>query len=509
MITVMRKHHKVLMILITILVCISFSWYWNRTDFSQMGSGVAGRIYEHNVSDVDFQRNSRLLRLASELGMNELAQYLTLGAQTENEAFDNFAWNLMVLRHEADDLGIKPGTEEIAAAVKKLPAFQGANGFDMAKYTAFADHALAPMGFSESQIEQLASDQIALERIQKLLNTGVSVPDEELRHTYEQLYSKMDVAVARFHLADFTNSIQVSDAEVSKYYESHKAELKTEEKREVKFVSFSLTDEQKKLTGRTRIDALQKMADKANDFTDALLAKGATFDAVAQKFQLKPEETGEFTKSNPPPQLKGVPQLAQAAFSLTNEAPNSDAIQGPDGFYVAHLVKIDPARALTLEEARPKIVDMLKQEHGETAMTNKAEEAAQKLRDALKKNEPLEQAAQSAGVQLDPVPPFSLVEQNPQAKPDAKEPPDLAFIRQAVSQMEPGSVSDFVQMPNGGLVVALEKRAPLNPQEFAVARHGFEERALRGRQQVVFLEWLQDRRRAAGVVEAHPHQAPS
>ena len=36
MITVMRKHHKILMIIITVLVCISFSWYWNKTDFAQM-----------------------------------------------------------------------------------------------------------------------------------------------------------------------------------------------------------------------------------------------------------------------------------------------------------------------------------------------------------------------------------------------------------------------------------------------------------------------------------------
>jgi len=52
MITVMRKHHKVLMIIITALVCISFSWYWNKTDFAQMGREQAGKIYDRNVSRV-------------------------------------------------------------------------------------------------------------------------------------------------------------------------------------------------------------------------------------------------------------------------------------------------------------------------------------------------------------------------------------------------------------------------------------------------------------------------
>ena len=91
MITVMRKHHKVLMIFITVLVCISFSWYWNKTDFAQMGNGTVGKIYDRNVSQVEFQRNMRLLRLGSQLGMRDLVQALTVGAQTENEAYENFS----------------------------------------------------------------------------------------------------------------------------------------------------------------------------------------------------------------------------------------------------------------------------------------------------------------------------------------------------------------------------------------------------------------------------------
>src|SRR5947207_2972346 len=98
MITVMRKHHKILMIFITILVCISFSWYWNKTDLAQMGTGVVGKIYDRNISQVEFQRNMRLGRLGSQLGMRDLTQELTIGAQSETEAYENFSWNLFVLR---------------------------------------------------------------------------------------------------------------------------------------------------------------------------------------------------------------------------------------------------------------------------------------------------------------------------------------------------------------------------------------------------------------------------
>ncbi|HEY5037416.1 MAG TPA: SurA N-terminal domain-containing protein [Chthoniobacterales bacterium] len=510
MITIMRKHHKVLMIFITALVCISFSWYWNRTDFSQMGNGVIGTIYDHKVSQVEFQRNARLLRLSSELGMHDLVQSLTIGAQTENEAYSNFSWNLMVLQHEADALGIKPTTEEIANLVKTLPAFQSANGFDMAKYTDFADHALAPMGFSEAEIEELASDQITLDRVKNLLAAGVSVADAQLRSDFERAYSKMDVAVVRFQAADFAKDVQVTDDDVAKYFDAHKAELKTEEKREVQFVRFGLTDEQKKLTGRERIDVLQKLADDANDFTDALQAKGAEFSAVAAKFKMKPEETAEFTADSPAPQFAQTPELTKAAFALTKDTPNSDAVQAQDGFYIEHLAKIDSSRPLTLDEARPKIVESLKQERLQALVAAKAGAVVKQLRDAVKSGKPVEQAAAAAGVKAETIPSFALLD-NPPGAPIPRTlpthtPPDMDTIKQTVSGMNPGSVSDFVPSPAGGLVVVLEKRAPLDVAQFNSSRPLLETRMLSNERQIVFYEWLRDRRRAAGVEENRPQQ---
>ena len=159
----------------------------------------------------------------------------------------------------------------------------------------------------------------------------------------------MDVSVVRFRPEDFAEGrAGRATTEIAKYFEAHKAQLKTDEKRKVKFVRFGLTDEQKKLKGKERIDVLQKLADKANDFTEALQAKGADFDQVAAKFQITPKETGDFSKASPDPELASTPQLVQAAFALTKESPNSDAIQTPDGFDLLHLVNVEPSRPLTL-----------------------------------------------------------------------------------------------------------------------------------------------------------------
>jgi hypothetical protein len=88
------------------------------------------------------------------------------------------------------------------------------------------------------------------------------------------------------------------------------------------------------LSGKERIEALQKLADRATDFTQALLEKGADFKQAAAKFQLPVHETGEFTAAEPDPQLKRDKQLGAAAFKLSVQEPHSDAVQVADGFYI-------------------------------------------------------------------------------------------------------------------------------------------------------------------------------
>jgi hypothetical protein len=82
----------------------------------------------------------------------------------------------------------------------------------------------------------------------------------------------------------FRNAADRPNAEeITNYDEAQKTQVKTDEKRKIKFVRFGLTDEQKKLTGKARIDVLQRLSDKATDFLQALLVKGATFDQVVAK----------------------------------------------------------------------------------------------------------------------------------------------------------------------------------------------------------------------------------
>ena len=499
----LRRHKDWLMIVIAILAIPFVFYFVQRPDYGAMRSDQFARIYDRNVSMLEAQQFVRLLSLAQALGMSDFVGTMTAGAgMNQNQAGVQFIVNLLVLRHEADRLGLRPDASEIADVVRELPAFQGESGFDINKFNDLVQNGLAPLGLSEEHIEQLVRDQISLNEIQRLLAAGVSLPKNELDENFRRAYDKFYVSVIRFRTADFDKDITINDEDVQKYYDAHKAELKTDEKRKVEFVQLTLTDEEKKLAGKERIEALQKLADRATDFTQALLQKDADFKQAAGKFQLPLHETGEFTAAEPDPQLKVDPQLGAAAFKLSAQEPNSDPVQVADGFYILHLTGTTEARPLTLEEAKPKIVDALKKARSRELMSTKGAELVQQLREAKTSGQPLEAAIQKAGVKPEKLPAFSLIEEEPEKAEDKKpknESPEVLALKDAVALLNPGDVTDFLPSGTDGLIAIVEKREPPADANAGEKKAAFEKRILANKERIVVVEWLRDRQQAAGL----------
>jgi len=448
------------MIVIAILAIPFIFYFVQRPDYGAMRGDQFARIYDRNVSMLEAQQFARLLSLAQGLGMSDFVGTMTAGAGlNQNQAAVQFIVNLLVLRHEAGRLGLRPSASEVAEVVRKLPAFQGDSGFDINKFNDLVQNGLAPLGLAEEHIEQLVRDQICLNEIQKLLAAGVSFPKSELDENFQRGYDKLYVSVIRFQSADFDKDIKINDEDIQKYYDAHKAELKTDEKCKVEFVQLTLSEEEKKLAGKERIEALQKLADRATDFTQALLEKGADFKQAAAKSQLPVHETGEFTAAELDPKLKVDPKLGAAAFKLSVQEPNSDPVQVADGFFILHLTGKTEARPLTLEEAKPKVVEALKKTRDREVMSTKGAELVQQLREAKKSGQPLDAAIEKAGVKPEKLPAFSLIEEE-QEKSDAKEQknraPELLAVKDAVALLNPGDVSDFVPSGTDGFIAILE-----------------------------------------------------
>ena len=196
-------------------------------------------------------------------------------------------------------------------------------------------------------------------------------------------------------------------------------------------------------------------------------------------------------------------QLSSTAFQLTPQEPNSDPLQSTDGFTILHLAGIVEARPLTLDEAKPKIVDQIKNERSREMATAKGRKAAETLRDGLKAGQPFQVTlAQAGGLKSEKVDPFTLADdadaKNPAEKPK-NEPTDMMILKNVSAQLQPGEVSDFVPWTDGGLIVLMEKREPPDPAKYQQTKATFEQRYLNSAREYVFMEWLRDRQRDAGL----------
>src|SRR4029077_9093061 len=146
------------------------------------------------VSSLEAQREERLFELSPEQGMDHFLQDMVAGTTrrdaSKQDVYAQFAVNLIVLRHEAERLGLEPAQSEIVDVVRGLPIFRGESGFDTRRYDEVISNLLSPRGLSEAHIEELARAQICLERIKQLLGSAVSLSESESKSDYEQIYGK-------------------------------------------------------------------------------------------------------------------------------------------------------------------------------------------------------------------------------------------------------------------------------------------------------------------------------
>jgi hypothetical protein len=168
-----------------------------------------------------------------------------------------------------------------------------------------------------------------------------------------------------------------------------------------------------------------------------------------------------------------------------------------------HLAGITEARPLTLEEAKPKIVDTIKKSKAKELMSTKAAEAVQQLREAKQSGQPLEAAIQKTGAKAEKIQPFSIIEEGKSESKDLEvkknEPADLTFIKQAVAFLSPGETSDFFPAGETGFIAVLEKREPFVAANASEKKAEFEKRILDNKQRIVLMEWLRDRGQEAGL----------
>ncbi len=137
---------------------------------------------------------------------------------------------------ELNKMRIVTPDEALAAMVRSMPAFRGADG----KFSRTAFNAtLQNNGFTAAAfLAQLRTD-IAQQQVLSAVNGSVAAPDAEVRPLYESEFEKRSVDMALFPLSAAPEPPAPDTAALTRWYENHKDSYTTPEYRRIKAIELS------------------------------------------------------------------------------------------------------------------------------------------------------------------------------------------------------------------------------------------------------------------------------
>jgi len=495
MIQILRKNQRVLMLVVAVLTIVAFIFLYNTTQLDELATIKNPTIYGKALTPLAIDRQVKNYQLTLALGQFELLQKLGGTSPDQDRALTEFVWNLLVLQHQSRELGVEPTDDQVANRIKQVPIFQAAGQFDPLKYGQFVSEQLAPRGFNERQLEDVIRDSLRLEALSKIVEAPAAISEGEMQ-AMARAFQPVTAGFVKFERTQETDKIQISPEEVASVHQQNQAAFMAEETREARCVVFELPADSK-LEGKEKVDALQKLANTASELTDSLAQAGASLDQLAAKAGAKIIKLTAFDRTGNPAQAaaslnsEAMADLAPAAFLVPKAGSTSDVIQSGDAFYIIEVTAVNPARPLTLDEARPQIEAQLRAQKAEQIFTADATSAANALRAAVAGGKSFAEAAAAQKLKVEEI-------KNVVATAESTSPENQAIAGSTLLLKE-GEISNLEGAPWGAFVAQLQTRAPIDQMAFGARETQIRESLLRNKRDLLFIEWLRVSREAARI----------
>lgn len=208
--------------------------------------------------------------------------------------------------------------------LQQNPSFQTNGMFDINKYRQAITTADPKQQIA---LENYYRQQIPFSKLQNIITSTVRVSESEVKDEYERRYLKAKVDYLAILAVRFENGVEVSETDISDYYNNHIENFKEKEKRELEYVMFPL------IPTADDTAALYKEVDKIKE----RLALGEDFNTLALEYSQDPSvqknkgELGYFDRKTM------VKPFSDAAFA----AKPGDIIGPVKTIHGYHLIKVE------------------------------------------------------------------------------------------------------------------------------------------------------------------------
>ena len=470
------------------LVVLTFIAFYIPSFLDQTGTTVGATPREviadvggHELTAGQFQQRyqAQVQAYRQQFGGNindQLLRQLGIDQQILTQMIDE-----QVALIEADRNGIRVSDDELAQQIFSIPGLQENGRFiGEQRYEQLLQAQNPPM--SKSDFEEGLRRSLVLDKLRAALTDWMAVSDAELEREYKQRNEKVKLDVVALTADKFRDKVTVSDADVSSYFDSHKAEYRIGEQRTIKYllvdrdqtrqkvvvtqgeiqryydsnIQLYQTPEQMRASHillKTEGKDEATVRKQAEDVLKQVKAPGADFAALAKKYS---EDDGSKVNGGDLDYFsrgRMVPEFETAAFSM-QPGQISDLVKSQYGF---HIIKVtDHKQAVTrpLAEVQPQIQEQLAAQKADQQTADRARQ----LQDRLKSASDLDAVARDNGLMVqesgffqreDPVPGLGAAPQ----------------VAAAAFRLKDNEVSESLTSPRGPVFIAVgQKKDPYVPK---------------------------------------------
>ena len=367
------------------------------------GSKVAvAEVDGHEIHLTEFQQNLQRFRQRAQSIMGDSFNPLDwdrpeIKRRVVNELIDNY-----ITADFARNSWLRVGDAQVASELQIIPAFKDDDGkFSRTLY----EQRTRLLGYSELAFEERMRDELVRSQLFAGVGGSEIIGDNELRMLHRLVEQERDIGYAIVPGSGYENTVNISEDEISGYYDDNNSRYRELEKVSLEYVEVSASslsstmefseDELRDqylatvdqytiaeerdaeyillpLSNSAGEDELQKARLKLLEVSERFKA-GSTIEAIKEKYGQDPEFSIQASKTG----LFGKGIMAQpfedGVFGLT-VGQFSEPIRTDFGLHIIKLVEIAPARTKSFEEVQSDVENSMKEVEAQKLFFEVAEE---------------------------------------------------------------------------------------------------------------------------------------
>ena len=498
-----RKHQTWLWAIIVTITIGSFVVFFNpasRNGGQRSSTVNYGTIDGQSISEEEFVNayHEASLRFFMNAGKWPDADAKNLGYDIDRATYERLFFTAKLKQNN-----IQVDTDSVARMANLILANFGRG--TPVPLKAFEEQILAPQHLTADDFERYIRHELGMQQLVSTLGVASKlVTPAEAQDLYVRERQEISAHAVFFSASNYLATVGTLNAEmVALFYTNQMSAYRIPERVQVSYVKFDVTnfmadaDEQiGKLTnyaaivdqvylqrgtnyykGTTTADeaktkirsemrhelaqtaARKKANDFASDLYDQQPQRPENLTTLAGTKKLAAKVSAPFDEESGPTEFDGGPNFAKTAFKLTAEEPFAGPLPGSEAIYVIALNKRIPSEIPPLDQIRSQVEADAKYAQAARFARNFGSQFSSALTNGLAQGKTFAGICTDSKVKPEVIPPFSL---NTRELPEVEGQITLNQFKQIVFDTPVGKSSGFVPTREGGLVVFVQQRLPVD-----------------------------------------------